>query len=245
MVAIDLPGHGESDAILKPTVEGYADAAHALLDVLATGPVFVAGHSLGGAVALALAARHPGVVKGLVLVSACAKLPEAEGSLGRVLYWYLPAPLRKLLFFSMTKKVLFAPGAPGSAIRLGMQEIRACRPETIQQDVAAAKAMDLEDAARGVRVPTLILCGSRDRLTPPVLSQRLHELIAGSRLEIVHGAGHMLLLEASERVSQAILDFVEAVAPPEVPWPRLVARLATPSFLRRLLGRAMALFRGQ
>jgi pimeloyl-ACP methyl ester carboxylesterase len=236
VVAIDLPGHGESDSLPSPTVDAYADATRSLLEALDAGPVFAAGHSLGGAVALALAARHPEAVRGLVLLSACAKLPAAEGSPSRWLYWFLPGPLRKIVFFSTAKKLLFGPGAPKGSVRLGMEELRRCRPHTIQQDVAAANAMDLEDAARGARVPALILCGSRDRLTPPVLSQRLHELIAGSRLEIVPGAGHMLLLEAPDRVSQAIQDFVESVAPPEVPWPRLVARLATPPLLRRLLG---------
>jgi pimeloyl-ACP methyl ester carboxylesterase len=245
VLALDLPGHGESDPIPGPAVEAYADAARALLNTLGTGPVFAVGHSLGGAVALALAAGHPDAVGGLVLLSSCAKLPEADGSLGRVLFWFLPGPLRKVLFFATAKKLLFAPGAPKGSVRMGMQELKTCRPETLQQDVAAAKAMALEDAARSVRVPTLILCGSRDRLTPPVLSRRLHELITGSRLEVFEGAGHMLLLEAPERVSAAILDFVRSVAPPEVPWPRLVASLAKPSLLRRLLGRALALFGGQ
>jgi pimeloyl-ACP methyl ester carboxylesterase len=58
-VAIDLPGHAEPDPASEATVESYADAAAGLLDALGTGPVTVAGHSLGGAVAMALAARHP------------------------------------------------------------------------------------------------------------------------------------------------------------------------------------------
>lgn len=88
VLAVDLPGHDESDPIAEPTVEGYAEGAHELLGVLGTGPVFVAGHSLGGAVAQALAARHPEAVRALVLVSTCAKLPESERPAR--LSWYLP-----------------------------------------------------------------------------------------------------------------------------------------------------------
>lgn len=55
VLALDLPGHGESEPIWKPSADGFADTAHRLLEVLGTGAVWVAGHSLGGAVALALA----------------------------------------------------------------------------------------------------------------------------------------------------------------------------------------------
>ncbi len=243
VLAVDLPGHGESDPGPQATVEAYADAAHGMLEALGTGPVFVAGHSLGGAVALALAARHPEAVRGLVLLSAGAKLPEAEGSMGRVLYWFLPGPLRKLVFFSMAKKVLFAPGAPSGAVRLGMEELRTCRPDTILKDVAAARAMDLEEAARGLRVPALILCGSRDSLTPPALSQRLHEFIPGSRLEMLEGAGHMLPLEAAGWVTGMILDLVDSVAPGAVARPSPIPAAARPSIVRRLLRVARGLLR--
>jgi pimeloyl-ACP methyl ester carboxylesterase len=211
VVAIDLPGHGESDPIPETTVEAYADAAGRLLATLRTGRVFVAGHSLGGAVALALAGRHPKVTKGLVLVSSCAKLSKNAGALEGLLR-FLPGPIRKIVSFSMARKLLFPLGASRRAVRLGMKELAACRPETIRKDMAAAKAMDLEGVAQGLRVPTLILCGTGDRVTPVTLSQRLNDLIPGSQLHLVEAAGHMLPLEVPERVSQEILDFVELVS---------------------------------
>lgn len=240
VLAIDLPGRGESDPIPEATVEGYADTALGLLKALGTGPVFVAGHSLGGGVALVLAARGPEVVGGLILLSTCAKLPETANPLGSLL-WYLPGPIRKLLFFSMVKKMLFSPGAVARAVRLGMEEIRTCRPETIVKDVAAAKAMDLEEVAAGLDVPALILCGSRDKLTPPALSERLRDLMPGSRLHVVEGAGHMLPLEAPEEVNQAILDFVGSVGRGEVGRLPLLGRGTKRSILRRFLEKVKAL----
>lgn len=102
--------------------------------------------------------------------------------------------------------------------------------------------MDLEEA-RGLTIPTLLLRGSEDQVTPPALSAGLRALIRGSRLEILEGAGHMVLLEAPERVNQKILEFVEPVARFESRRPSLLAGEATRPVLRRLHERARALFR--
>jgi pimeloyl-ACP methyl ester carboxylesterase len=217
VVAIDLPGHGASDPIEGASIEAYAEATAQFLQLLGASPVIVAGHSLGGAVAIALAARHPDAVAGLVLLSSCAKLPPVDNSWERWLP-YLPGALRKVLFFSMAKKILFAPGSSSRAVSLGMQELRSCRPETILQDVLAARTMDLTDQATRLKVPALLLCGSRDRLTPPALSEQLGVLIPRARLRTIEGAGHMLLLEEPERVNQEILAFARSIlAPIEMP----------------------------
>src|SRR5260370_42373043 len=97
----------------------------------------------------------------------------------------------KVLFFTVAKKLLCVPGASSRAVSLGMQELRSCRPETILKDVLAARTMDLTDRAARLEVPTLLLCGSRDRLTPPALSEQLSVLIPRARLRTIEGAGHM------------------------------------------------------
>src|SRR5205085_252813 len=91
-----------------------------------------------------------------------------------------------------------------AAVALGMQELRACRPRTLAADVAIAREMDLTATAADVRVPTLLLCGSRDRVTPPALSRDLHAMIAGARPEIVDGAGHMRLNTRHWRLASSL-----------------------------------------
>jgi pimeloyl-ACP methyl ester carboxylesterase len=233
VAAIDLPGHGKSDPIPQASVEAYSETVARLLEALDTGPVLVVGHSLGGAVAIALAARRPHLVTGLVLISSCAKLPWVDASRERWLAC-LPGPLRKILFFWMAQKLLFSASAPNHAVSLGMQELRACRAETIVQDFHAAQAMDLTRQATELDVPTLILCGSRDRLTPPTLSEHLGRLIPRSRLSLVEGAGHMLLLEAPERLNQEILTFAASLRG-EAPSSTVVWERRGRSVVRRLL----------
>jgi len=164
---------------------------------------------------MALAARRPGAVRGLVLLSSCEKIPQSDGAAERLLA-ALPGPLRRMVFFSMARKVLFAPGAPAGAVTLGMEELRSCRPETLLKDMRAAEAMDLGGPAARLDVATLILCGSRDKLTPPALSARLTGLIPRSRLRIIEGAGHMLPLECPDRVNEEILEFAVALGAPSM-----------------------------
>jgi len=245
LVALDLPGHGDSHEGCASSVEEYAAITADFLDALGAWPVIAIGHSLGGAVALALAARRPAEVRGLVLLSTCARLPPTEEPAHPWLL-FLPGALRKLLFFATAKNLLFSPSASGRAIGLGMRELRACRAQTIASDVALARAMDVTALARGLRVPTLVLCGVRDRLTPPALSADLQRLIRGARLVLIERAGHMVLVEAPEIVNRHIESFVAAMPRWGVPTvhepriatgrPRAARRASLAARLRGALG---------
>lgn len=237
-IAIDLPGHRESDPVANPTLATHAETAFGALERLQTGPVFVAGHSLGGAVAQLLAMRHPDMVKGLILVSTCAKVPPEDG--GQRLLGFVPAPFRRAVFLWAIRKTLLAPSASSDAVELTLEEIRRCRPDTLQSDTAMGRAMDLQEIARALRVPTLILCGARDSLTVPSLSQQLGALIPGSRLEIVPYAGHMLPLEAPDVVNRAIREFVSTVTRDGAVGGGLPVRSATHRW-RRVIARLIEL----
>jgi pimeloyl-ACP methyl ester carboxylesterase len=208
-VAIDLPGRRESDAVPDPTLEIYAETAYRILETLGDEPAFVAGHSLGGAVAQMLAQRHPERVKGLILMSTCVRVPPGDDT--QHLLGLVPAPFRRVVFLSAVRRLLLAPSASGAAIGLTLDEVGGCPTRTIQHDTAIGRTMDVGDVARALRVPTLVLCGARDRLTAPELSRQLSGMIPGSRLQIVPGAGHMLPLEAPDVVNQAILEFASVV----------------------------------
>jgi pimeloyl-ACP methyl ester carboxylesterase len=218
VLAIDLPGHGESDAAATPGLAEYADVTATVIDALGGWPALLIGHSLGGAVAITLATRRAADVRGLMLLSTCARLPPVATSV-QWMWGAMPAALRRMVFFHSAKDLLFGAGASPAAIALGMQELRACRAQTLAADVGIARGMDLRAAAAGLRVPTLILCGSRDRITPPALSQLLRATIAGSRLQIVEDAGHMLLMEAPDVVNRAIEAFAASVSEPRASLP--------------------------
>src|SRR5262249_18337803 len=150
----------------------------------------------------------------------CVRLPLID-SVGERLVAYLPGPLRRLLFFSMARRVLFAPDAAAGAVAAPMRALRARRPEILAADGRAARALELPQEAAALDVPTLVLAGERDRLTTPALAERLSALIRRSRLAIVDGVGHMLPLEAPERINREIAAFVDLLAEPPPPPPAL------------------------
>jgi pimeloyl-ACP methyl ester carboxylesterase len=203
VLALDLPGHGESDPIPNPDLDADAQTVGALVQALGLAPAVLVGHSLGAAVAVTLAARRPALARALVLLAACGRLPPSNAALEQLFAW-LPGPLRRVVFFATAKRLLFAPGAAPDVVRLAMEEIRSCRLETLRRDIAAARAMDVHALAATVEVPTLVIVGSRDALTPPALAVALGEAMPHARVCILEGAGHMVHLEAPGRVNDEI-----------------------------------------
>src|SRR5439155_395135 len=115
--------------------------------------------------------------------------------------------------FSMMRKVLFAPEASADAVAITMHELRACRPETILNDVRAARAMDLTEQAGGLDVPTLVLAGSRDRLTTPALAERLSALIRGARVSVAASEAsvqRLMALQSFQRVEAPFAGIITA-----------------------------------
>jgi hypothetical protein len=103
--------------------------------------------------------RRPDAVRGVVFLESCAKISHTDG-VGEGVLAAFPGPLRKIVFFSLAKKLLFAPGVPAHAVSLSLHELRACCPEPILKDVRAAKAMDLTDRAARLDVPPSSCAGA-------------------------------------------------------------------------------------
>jgi pimeloyl-ACP methyl ester carboxylesterase len=85
-------------------------------------------------------------------------------------------------------------------------------PPVLQNDFLACNVFDATGQLVRIAVPTLIICGSEDRMTPPRLSYSLQRGIANSRLEIVEGAGHMTMLEEPLLVTDLIARFLDELA---------------------------------
>jgi pimeloyl-ACP methyl ester carboxylesterase len=182
--ALDLPGHGNTPG---PGFSSVWDYAQWVADFLAAGPVrpVVLGNSLGGAIALALGLERPELLSGLVL----------WGTGGRLRV--LPAILEGLKAdFAATVKLLvgyaYAPGTDQALKAAGGGGMAACAPQVLLGDYSACNDFDVMGRLGEIALPTLVVCGEEDSLTPVKYSRHLAGAIAGARLEIVPGAGHVL-----------------------------------------------------
>jgi pimeloyl-ACP methyl ester carboxylesterase len=204
IVAPDLPGHGASAPAGDPSVERYASVVRAVLQRIGRRKVFLAGHSLGGAVALQVALEAPQLLKGLILVATAAYL-DTLALTPDILLWAiatLPHKFKGMFFSDLVTK---------EALAIARDDVRRCSLETVLGDFSASRKLDFRSRLGLLKLPALILCGSDDLITPVRYSQRLHQQISGSTLELVEKAGHMLPLESPERVNAAIRKFVRGI----------------------------------
>lgn len=213
-LAPDLPGFGETARIAPTTLDRWSDWAIALLDALGLERAVIGGLSMGGYLALAIARRHPSRVRALVLADTRAGADSDEARAKR----------REAQTLARAE----GPGAIAERAIAGMigRTTRASRPAVVAElDAMMRRApveaivdalqvmIDRPDATpslAAISVPTLILCGEEDVLTPPDDSRAMHAAIGGSRLEVIPKAGHASNLEQPEVFNRLLSDFLRA-----------------------------------
>lgn len=198
---LDLPGHGQSAGQGRTSISAYADFVAAFLETLGLGKVTLIGHSMGGATALDFALRYPEGLARLVLVGSGARLRVAPAILDGIRQDF-EAAVRLICDYA------FAPDAPEQLKREGRRQMGQTHPDVLYGDFAACDAFDVMDRLGEIRCPTLAICGTADRLTPPKYSTYLRDHIPAAQLVLIEGAGHEVMLEQPEAVSQAIADFM-------------------------------------
>lgn len=212
VVRWDQRGHGRSRAGAKGhSIEGLADDLAAVIEQLDLREVVLVGHSMGGMTVQAFAAHHPELFA--ERTRATTLVATAGHSLAN------PANRRApdLLRASIVERALERPATGRLLMRSTFgrrahphhlsathEDWVATRSEVRIEFLGAMQAMDLRDGIAGIGVPTTILCGSRDTLTPLPLSRSLAATIPGATLEVLPGYGHMLPYEAPDAVAAAI-----------------------------------------
>jgi pimeloyl-ACP methyl ester carboxylesterase len=199
--SLDLPGHGRSEGPGRETIESYVSAVVDFLDQVGVASPVVVGHSMGGAVAQELALAEPERVSALVLVGTGARLRVDPAILkgirhdfGRVV--------------DLITEYAWSPDADPALKDTSREALRDAGPDVLLGDFLACDRFDVMERVGEIRLPTLLLVGSEDLLTPVKYSRFLAERIAKADLEVVERAGHMVMLEQPDAVGDAVRRFV-------------------------------------
>ncbi|MBK8271072.1 MAG: alpha/beta fold hydrolase [Planctomycetes bacterium] len=212
LIMPDLRGMGQSQATSDATMATYADDLAGLLDAIGQKmPVVVVGLSMGGYVAFEFFRRHRDRVRGLVFADTKAEADTPEAAKGRhETAAKVMAEGSKVVADAMTPK-LFAKIAPDALV----EEWRCIMSATPPMGVAAAlKAMAVRpDSTRTlpeIRVPTLVIVGEEDVITPPASARTIHAGIATSQLKTIPDCGHMSPVEKPETIARMVGEFLKA-----------------------------------
>jgi pimeloyl-ACP methyl ester carboxylesterase len=230
IVILDRPGSGYSTrpAKVSATISNQARIISRFCQELKLGRPLVVGHSLGGAIALALALNHPEQVAGLALLAPVTHRPErvpppfdgiAIGSplLRRLIAWTLATPLS----FANRERALATlfgpqPVARDFAVRGGgLLNLRPCNFISASADLMAAQdelgAMPMR--YKDLTIPVGILYGSDDRiLDPATQGKALAEKVEGADLELIEGGGHMILITSADRAAAFVARMARRAA---------------------------------
>ncbi|MBC7811202.1 MAG: alpha/beta hydrolase [Burkholderiales bacterium] len=204
VAACHLPGHGYSPGPPRTTIASYAEDVVALLGALNIEQAYIVGHSMGGAVALTLALNEPERVKGLILISTGAKLrvhadilehvvDDTEGVVTLVNGWEWSAD------------------ADPDLRAAGYERRLAAGAETLYADYTACDTFDVRERLPEINVPTLVLGGTDDRMTPFKYSHYLAQNIPEAQLDIIEGGSHMMALEQPQVIVKSIQRWLKKV----------------------------------
>ena len=231
VLAVDTRGHGDS----KPGddtwgIEGLATDLVQLLETLDLRDVVLVGHSMGGMAALQLAVDHPDVmaerVAGLVLMSTSAGpmsrlvgfkaltrlvTPPARHGLrlaGRIPGGIFPSNDLSYLVFRLGH----GHGTDPAHVELNRAMTAATPLHVLAELLTGILSFDVRDRLDRVKVPVLVIGGTRDVLTPAYTARALAGALPDAELVLLPGAGHMVMLERHEEVTGLIRRFSDDTA---------------------------------
>ncbi|MHA2361989.1 MAG: alpha/beta fold hydrolase, partial [Candidatus Thorarchaeota archaeon] len=165
---------------------------------------FLAGHSMGGALVQLYALEHPNDLSGIVLVGTGARLkvtPIVFDLLENDFEGYVEA----------VGKFMFHDGASKELIEASENEVRKCSAEITLRDYTVCNEFDIMQKVDQISLPTLVIVGQDDYMTPPKYSEYLKDRIPNSTLKVVKKAGHSVMLEQYEEVNATIEDWISSI----------------------------------
>ena len=206
-IAMDYPGYGESTLRPDATRDDFARAALALLEALGHDSAHICGLSLGGVVAIAMHALAPARCKSLILADTFAVHHDGQGIYDRSI-----AASRDLWALAEARVDFLLAQPADPAVRSEVvKTMSAIDPAAYCIGAEAVWLADQRDRVATIDVPTLVICGSADLATPPLLSEQLAAAIPGAAMVTIDRAGHLSNIENPAQFNAALDRFLSEV----------------------------------
>lgn len=203
VIALDLPGHGKSSGEGKQNIRDYARSVSKFLLQANVYQCILAGHSLGGMIALQTAIDFPDQVLGTMVVSASAECPiPAEvinGLLNPLLY---PGSMDWLV-------ERLAGGSEGSRwVEATRKAVSQTRTGVLYGDLTACHKANLNQSLHQIQTPVWVCSGEKDRFFPPRAARVMAGRIGNARYFEIRGAGHLVPLEKPDELAGLLYKFI-------------------------------------
>ena len=213
VLAVDLPGHGARLAdIGMDRHENNAAEVCRVMDTEGISQAVVAGHSMGGAVALMMALEHPGRLQGLVLVATGARMkmrPDflEQARLSAETHGNKMPPATHILPLEQ----MVDPAATADVVQWLKERTGRASAQATYADFQANNNFDVMNRLSEIRIPTLVVGGSDDSMAPKKFAEFLANAISGARLEILTPSGHYPMVEQEESFNRCLEKFLTEV----------------------------------
>lgn len=200
----DLPCHGRSKGNMMNTVAEYVEWLEHFVSTLKLFSFFLVGHSLGGAIAQEYTYKNPEKTKGLILIGTGIR------------FNVLPDYLQLLQDDFEAAVKTSCMGAYSSSVsdelyQKGYEMLLKNGKAILYLDMLSCKQFDSSSWISSIEIPTLIFCGRDDKITPCESSHELANRLSNSRLHVVSGAGHMVMIESPEVFNGVVKNFMKEI----------------------------------
>lgn len=200
-VSVDLPGHHGGEPCVS--LEEYARWLHHYIVNSGFSDMILVGHSMGGAVSITYALLYPDTIRGLVLIGTVGK-SRTNLKFLRIIEAGITEPDIWLSSFVRPHYVRVEPWLREKIV----SDIAGIGASVQLNDFKCCDNFNVLDKVHQIEVPTLIICGSNDKMTPAKYSLYLAERIPDARTVIVEGGSHVVFMEKPDEVNGAIEEFL-------------------------------------
>jgi len=201
---IALPGHPDGEPCTS--IDEYVEWLRGYINQQGYQDVVLAGHSLGGAIAQLYALKYPDELKGLILIGTGTRLrvrpdilESVRGMIGNESAWREYLETGTTISDPEIRKAIVE-----SRMRIG--------PAVLLNDFLCCDRFDIMGEVQNIRLPTLVLCGSEDVMTPVKYTRYLADRIQGAVEVVIEGATHVVFTDKPRQVNQAIEKFLAGLS---------------------------------